>query len=481
MSSCTSQKGLVWFRRDLRLSDNTAVIEALKRCDEVFSVFVFDTSILRDLARNDQRVRFIWYSVVELREKIRALGGELYIRHGDPILELQQIISDLTIHSLYFSRDYEPYAVDRDLRVEQTLLSIGKKVYSFKDQVIMERDDVMTAQGTPYTVFTPYKKAWLKKVNEKGISLDPDSNVPWKKMSKAYLQSMPTLSDMGFSDEVSNNSDFSPGESGAQKILGRFLKKIEHYDSDRNYPSLRATSHLSVHLRFGTISIRDLYRFATSSQTPGRKAWLDELIWRDFYFNIIHHFPFVVDMAFRPAYRELKFENKEDYFEAWCQGQTGYPIVDAGMRQLNSCGFMHNRLRMITASFLVKDLQIDWRWGEKYFASKLMDYDLSANNGGWQWAASTGCDAQPYFRIFNPTLQSKRFDKAGTFIRCYLPELRGLSDSCIHEPWLMHRREQKQFLCEIGKDYPAPLVNHSERRDSTIAMFKKARNAHTVN
>ena len=480
--SSISRKGLVWFRRDLRLTDNTAVREALKSSQEVYCLFVFDSLILQSLSEDDQRVQFIWYSLIELREKIRSLGGELYVRWGSAVQEVKKIVLELGVDALYFSRDYEPYAVERDRKIESSILALNRKVYCFKDQVMIERSEIMTIKNTPFTVFTPYKKAWLKRVHQEGVPDKPDYNVLWKKLSKINLQGMPDLSKMGFLEGgLKGDLKCLPGESGARKALTSFIKKIEKYEENRNYPAIHATSFLSVHLRFGTVSIRDLYRLAISSQSRGGETWLNELIWRDFYFNIIHHFPFVVEKSFRPAYQNLKFENDKDYFRAWCRGQTGYPIVDAGMRQLNITGFMHNRLRMITASFLVKDLQIDWRWGERYFAEKLMDYDLAANNGGWQWAASTGCDAQPYFRIFNPTLQSKKFDRSGDFLRSYLPELGSVPDSHIHEPWLMSFQEQKEFSCQIGKDYPPPLVDHAQRRNSTLALFKKAREADKLN
>ncbi len=473
---------LVWFRRDLRVRDNRALLQALKEGDRVFCCFVFDTNIIKYLSDpRDRRIHYIWGSVAELKSRICSHGGELYVTHGKAEQEILNLSLKLDIDALFFAEDYEPYAIKRDDMVTQSLTKLGKKVFRLKDQVIMAKDEVMSPKGTPYSVYTPYKNAWLKKVASKVIPDTGKEKIDWKNLAFDGKSAMPTLPDLGFAEFLNGKPAVQPGESSAQSDLLHFSTKIDQYEETRNYPFLDNTSRLSVHLRFGTVSIRDLFRLATSKSTLGHKAWLNELIWRDFYFSILSHFPYVTDRSFKIIYDQLEFTNNQTYFDAWCTGKTGYPIVDAGMRQLNETGYMHNRLRMVTASFLVKDLQVDWRWGEKYFADKLTDFDLSANNGGWQWAASTGCDAQPYFRIFNPSLQSKRFDGEGTFIKKYVTELSKVPMKFIHSPWLMDLQNQKQYSCLIGTDYPYPVVDHSEMRDSSLLMYKQAREKEEIN
>jgi deoxyribodipyrimidine photo-lyase len=324
-------------------------------------------------------------------------------------------------------------------------------------------------------VFTPYKNAWLKKVDDFYLRAYPTQNY-FSHLANFPAAELPSLTLLGFSKTNLSELAMPCGMSGAAQLFDDFAQRMARYQEARDFPAVKGVSYLSTHLRFGTISIRALARHAYHTAGLGAQTWLSELIWRDFYHALLHHHPDVVGHAFKPQFEHLSFTNQVDHFAAWKAGQTGYPLVDAGMRQLNQTGFMHNRLRMVVASFLVKDLQIDWRWGEQYFAENLNDFDLAANNGGWQWAASTGCDAQPWFRIFNPITQSEKFDAAGKFIRRYVPELANCPDKFIHAPWTLPPMEQRARSIIIGKDYPAPLVDHALAREKTLAMFKSAAN-----
>ncbi len=468
-------RSLVWFRRDLRVDDNLAIKRAIESSSQIYFLFVFDRQILDRLSdKSDRRVHFIWHSVRELKELIKKQGGFLNVEYGFATEIVGLIAKKFSVNAVFYGEDYDPFSVRRDKIVRDKLEKLAIDVVSVKDHVLKEKSEVMTAKGLPYTVFTPYKNAWLKKPPciPRRITLDEHRQ---KLYDPRVNSDMPSLKDMGFSEDPSCLDGYFPGESGAKKTILNFKDTISSYNLNRNYPALNQTSRISVHLRFGTISVRTLYRLAIKIKSPGSEAWLNELIWRDFYFNIVYHFPHVTKNAFKKQYDNLIFPNCSVLFKAWCQGRTGFPIVDAGMRQLNETGYMHNRLRMITASFLVKDLHVDWRWGERYFAEKLIDYDLSANNGGWQWAASTGCDSQPYFRIFNPVLQSKRFDKDGVYIKKFVPELKHVASKYIHAPWLMSSEDQGYSDCKIGYDYPSPVVNHDEARRKALSMYKSAK------
>jgi deoxyribodipyrimidine photo-lyase len=343
-----------------------------------------------------------------------------------------------------------------------------------KDQVIFEKDEVLTQDGRPFSVFTPYKNAWLKRVD--GFFMQPyPTEKYFDRLAPVRDQAMPALGDIDFKPTNLLELKITPGMAGARKLFANFKKRMAEYHERRDFPALKGPSYLSVHLRFGTISIRTLASAAWQAANRGAAVWLSELIWRDFYFMILHHHPRVAAHAFRPEYDALEFANDENLFRAWCEARTGYPLVDAAMRQLNQTGYMHNRLRMVVASFLVKDLHVDWRRGERYFAAQLNDFDLAANNGGWQWAASTGCDAQPYFRIFNPVTQSQKFDAQGEFIRKYVPELSRCDDKFIHAPWLMNATQQARTGVVIGRDYPAPVVDHAAARAITLEIYQRAR------
>ena len=471
-----SSSALCWFRRDLRIDDHAALHRALKAHQKVYCVFIFDTEILDALhKKDDRRVEFIWHSVKELDEEFCKHGGALIVRHGRARDEIPRLAAQLNVQAVYANHDYEPDAIARDQAVAVTLAENRVEFFAYKDQVIFEKDEVLTQAGRPFTVFTPYKNAWLKKLDHfflKAYPVEKYLNYLAKPKDEAPI---PTLESMGFRATNLLALGIKPGLSGARATLQDFLPRMAEYKQRRDFPGIKGVSYLSVHNRFGTISIRELARVAASESNEGAATWLSELIWRDFYFNILYHFPHAAERSFKPEYANLKFENDKHQFQAWCDGKTGYPIVDAAMRQINETGFMHNRLRMIVASFLMKDLLIDWRWGEKYFADHLNDFDLAANNGGWQWAASTGCDAQPYFRIFNPITQSEKFDPDGKFIRRYVPELKGLSSAAIHAPWLASSVDITAAGVVLGKHYPKPIVEHATARVKALAMYGLAK------
>jgi deoxyribodipyrimidine photo-lyase len=469
---------LVWFRRDLRDFDHAALSEALAYAKVVHCAFIFDRTILDQLSdKADRRVEFIWESVVALDAALRAQGGGLLIRYAHAEQAIPELARALGVEAVYANHDYEPAAMERDGVIAAKLENDGIAFKSFKDQVIFERDEVLTQSNTPFSVFTPYKNAWLKKLTPGHLLARPTASVTAH--FAAHPQSVPSLERMGFVRTNLGALKVPTGMAGGARLFADFEQRIDAYDEARNFPAVKGPSYLSVHLRFGTVSIRHLARTAHTrwlvKGSQGAAVWLSELIWRDFYFQILHHHPRVVGAAFKPEYDALAWQNDPKHFAAWCAGQTGYPIVDAAMRQLNQTGYMHNRLRMIVGSFLTKDLRIDWRWGERYFAEKLIDFDLSANNGGWQWAASTGCDAQPYFRIFNPVAQSEKFDSKGQFIRRYVPELAALSDKEIHAPWLAAPISLSGRGITLGVHYPLPVVDHAQARDATLAMFKAVR------
>jgi deoxyribodipyrimidine photo-lyase len=482
---------LVWFRRDLRVDDHAALYAACRGAHRVHAAFVLDTDILASLPRADRRVEFIRDSLVDLDDQLHALGRShgvadvhLIVRHGSALDELPRLAAQLGVQAVYAAHDDEPDALARDAAVRGRLADIGCLLHTVKDHVVFERDEVMTATGSPYSVFTPYKNAWLRKVNEFFLRAWPvarhaGSLAPWP--AEAGAPGVPGLAQIGFEPTDLRRLRLPTGSTGAHELLDDFLARIDDYDRAREFPAVKGPSYLGPHLRFGTVSVRRLAREAwqrAQAGSRGAEVWLSELIWRDFYHQILHHHPRVVGHAFRPEYDGLHWEHgkhAEAHFEAWCEGRTGYPLVDAGMRQLVQTGYMHNRLRMVTASFLVKDLGLDWRRGEAWFARWLNDFDLAANNGGWQWAASTGCDAQPYFRIFNPVSQSEKFDPDGRFILRYVPELAGLSGPALHAPWKARPLELEAAGLTLGRDYPAPIVDHELARQRTLERFAAAR------
>ena len=469
------KKSLVWFRRDLRDYDHAALYHALKNSEQVFCIFVFDAEILNQLEdKADRRVEFIWESLKELKTTFQAQGGDLIVEYGIAKEIVVKQAQELGAEAVFSNRDYEPNAIARDANVAQKLAKFNIDFHQFKDQVLFEKDEVLTQQGKPYGVFTPYKNAHLKKLDDYFLKAYPVDRYI-QHLAKYEADAMPSLEEIGFKATNLNQMKLPTGMSGALKLFEDFTQRISQYQDARNFPAVKGPSYLSVHLRFGTISIRHLARTAKNTVGAGAETWLNELIWRDFYFQILHHHPKVAQgQAYKVEFNALPFPNNQTIFQAWCDGKTGYPLVDAAMRQLNQTGYMHNRLRMVVASFLVKDLLIDWRWGERYFAQKLIDFDLSANNGGWQWAASTGCDAQPWFRIFNPITQSEKFDGAGKFIRKYVPELAACNDKEIHAPWLIPPLRQEMLNIIIDKTYPLPVVDHATQRNLALNLYKNA-------
>jgi deoxyribodipyrimidine photo-lyase len=484
--------GLVWFRRDLRTDDNTALLQALQQCHQVFCVFVFDTDILDALPRGDRRVAFIRESVVALDSDLRALAGNpdsgLIVAHGRAADELPRLALELGAQAVFAARDYEPHALARDGQVRGALAAMGKSFHTFKDQVVFEGFEVITKLGTPYTVFTPYKRAWLQKAQElpqNGL----EGQLAAKKLSgglqarpEKHRRAVPDLATLGFDGASSLPMKIPAGQAGARKLFADFFERMDTYDKTRDFPAVKGPSYLGVHLRFGTVSIRKLVATAMARSlqgSAGAAVWLSELVWREFYFSILANFPHVATSSFKPAYDHIEWEqgaHAQQLFAAWCEGRTGYPLVDAAMAQINQTGYMHNRLRMVAASFLVKHLGIDWRWGERYFALHLNDFDLSANNGGWQWVASSGCDAQPYFRIFNPVSQSEKFDAAGKFIRRYVPQLARLPDRQIHAPWTVSEVDLTAVGVKLGETYPRPVVDHAVARALTLKRYSVVKN-----
>jgi deoxyribodipyrimidine photo-lyase len=469
---------LVWLRRDLRLNDQAALYHALKQHTRVYVAFIFDRAILDRLPRQDRRVEFIRESLVELHEHLNAQGSGLIVRYGWPGEEIPALAKALGVNTVYCNRDFEPAAILRDRKVATKLLSAGIAFHSCKDQTIFDQDDVLTQSGKPFTVFTPYKNAWFKKANlsETDVFIRPYAVENYlHHLARPPLETgVPTLSDMGFEKTDLMSIGVVPGMSGACERVEDFFKRIQNYRVARDFPGIKGVSYLSVHLRFGTVSVRELAGRAWRNGSDGALGWLNELIWRDFYFAILHHFPHVISQPFKPALEAIAWDTNPDWHSAWCKGMTGYPLVDAAQRQLHQTGWMHNRLRMVSASFYTKDLGLDWRDGEAWFAQWLLDFDLAANNGGWQWSASTGCDAQPWFRIFNPVTQSERFDPEGKFIRRYVPELKHVPDRYIHAPWTMSVETQASCGVQIGRDYPAPVVDHAAARQRTLGRFKSA-------
>jgi deoxyribodipyrimidine photo-lyase len=471
---------LVWFRRDLRDFDHAALYHALKNSKQVYCAFIFDSEILDHLKnKQDRRVEFIWESVSELKTALQKNGGDLIVRHGNARQLIPEIALEFNIHAVYTNRDYEPNAIARDAEVAEKLAKNNIEFHDFKDQVIFEKDEILSLSAKPYSVFTPYKNAHLKKLSEDlaGFYLKPypvDSYI--HNLAKVAPTDLISLDAIGFARTNLTEMRLPTGMSGGKQLLEDFEARMHQYKDARNFPAVKGVSYLSVHLRFGTVSIRHLARQASNRMDIASQAWLNELIWRDFYFQILYRNPHIAaGKAYKAEFENLQFPNNQALFKAWCEGKTGYPLVDAAMRQINQTGFMHNRLRMVAASFLVKDLLIDWRWGERYFAEHLIDFDLSANNGGWQWAASTGCDAQPWFRIFNPITQSEKFDARGKFIRKYVTELVNCSDEEIHAPWQISPLRQQSIGIVIGKDYPSPVVDHAAQRALALDLYKNGR------
>lgn len=422
---------IFWFRRDLRLEDNTALHFALNSGNVVLPIFIFDEEIIDKLPKDDSRITFIYDTLKELDTKLKAFNSSIQILIGKPTEVWENLTSKHKIASVFFNKDYEPYAINRDEKISNILYSKGIDLFSYKDHVIFEKNEIVKKDKTPYTVYTPYKNEWLKK-------FDPSEDIKLydcdKNRSAFYnlKSNFPSMENLGFKRSII-------------KVKPYNLGGLSNYDNVRDYPALNKTSSISPYLRFGLLSIRQVVKIALNSN----KTFLSELIWREFFIQILYHFPKVVTQNFKSKYNNILWRNNEYEFEMWCKGQTGYPIVDAGMRELNQTGYMHNRVRMITAGFLCKHLLIDWRWGEAYFAEKLLDFELASNNGNWQWSAGSGCDSAPYFRIFNPMTQIKKFDKNFDYIQKWVPEFQELT-------------------------YPKPIVDHKFARERCLMVYKDA-------
>lgn len=423
---------IFWFRRDLRLSDNAGLYHALKSGEEIQPIFIFDRNILDKLEdKKDRRVSFIFQQIERLRKELEEIGASLLVYYSTPLDVISELAEKFNFQTLYANRDYEPYARQRDKEVFEFLATKGIAFKAFKDHVIFEKSEITKDDGTAYTVFTPYSKRWKAKVNEFYLRPYPSEHY-FSNFKKSESSAAPTLAEMGF--------ERHPEDWPSSEVDTEIIK---NYHEWRDFPAKNGTTRMSVHLRFGTISIRALARLATKTN----EKYLNELIWREFYQSILWHFPNVTESCFKKEYNRIPWPTNPEFFQAWCEGRTGYPIVDAGMRELNATGLMHNRVRMIVASFLVKDLLIDWRLGEAYFAQKLLDFEQASNNGGWQWAAGCGVDAAPYFRIFNPYIQAEKFDPESFYIRKWVPELNTVN-------------------------YPKPIVDHHVVKTAAIELYK---------
>jgi deoxyribodipyrimidine photo-lyase len=506
------QHALVWLRRDLRLQDHPALNQAMQDAQKISFAFVFDTTILKSLPKDDRRLTFIWQSLLDIQSELNQMVEKYHAApqniqviclHGEPVAEIPKLAEALKVDVVYSNEDYEPSAIKRDTSIQSKLKYQNIEFKQYRDHVLVPHDQIWTMQEKPFTVFSPYKRAVLKYLQDHPYCLDVVKIEPkelalqlvgYQMQHQLLLESGLDFKMIDLAKDPMNIIGFqmqdlvmTAGIKGAQKLWLDFQQRLDNYHQTRDFPSIKGVSYLSTHLRFGTVGIRELGEYTYAKlpddvkEKTGASTWFSELLWHDFFSYILFHFPHVATgKSFNPIYQNLRWRDDSDFFKAWCDGQTGFTIVDAGMRQLNQTGYMHNRLRMICASFLVKDLGIDWRWGEAYFAEKLLDFDFASNNGGWQWAASTGCDPQPYFRIFNPHLQGAKFDEDGKFIRRYIPELESLAAI---DPIYLHdlAAVPPMILSEagivLGEHYPKPIVDHRVEKEKTLKKFEAAAKA----
>jgi deoxyribodipyrimidine photo-lyase len=468
-------RSIIWFRRDLRLADNAALAEAMRQ-GEVIPAFVIDPVLLNSDRVGAKRVAWLAANLRELDRSLRQRGSQLIVRRGEPAVELLKLARETGATNMYFNLDLTPYAQKRDQRVALELEAQGVAVETFDDLTIHHPEEIVTLTGRPYQVFTAFKRAWLTLPKP---ALDEVTALPERLPLPVEVASLP----IDFEDGLELPA---AGEDAALDRLNSFLEEtIYGYSEGRNLLDRAATSFLSPYLRFGALSIRQAYWGAqaaidlatTKEAQQGAAAWLNELIWREFYLALLYHFPHTIDQPLREPYRDFEWLDDDESFLAWCEGRTGYPVVDAAMRMLHATGWMHNRARMIVASFLTKDLLIDWRKGEQYFMQQLIDGDSASNVGGWQWAAGVGADAQPFFRVFNPTLQGQRLDPNGVFVKQWLPELSGVPIEVVHEPWKLSSADQRTYGVIIGRDYPAPIIEHSFARDRALRHYRNQNTA----
>ncbi len=463
------KNALCWLRRDLRLNDNRALATATEQADKVTIIFVYDTEILKQLpSKSDRRVHFIQESIDEIDQTLsKNLQKNILTAIGNPNEIIPQLASEIKAEAVFCAHDDDPYSISRDKAVKSKL---SADFISVKDHIVFERQEILSQSGQPYRVYTPYAKQWFAQSNQESFQeFIPDLSSITNPKSLIHAKvGNHTLAEIGFEK---TNIGTTAGQNAAQTQLKDFAKQLHEYKAKRDFPDLQSTSSIGVHLRFGTISIRECFRTAMSNPSEGSHTWQKELVWREFYHMILANFPEVGQgQTFRPEYNNLEWPGTEEFFTKWCVGQTGYPIVDAAMRCLIQTGWMHNRLRMVTAMFLTKDLLVDWRKGEQHFADHLLDFELASNNGGWQWSSSTGADGQPYFRIFNPLLQSRKFDPEGNFIRKYCPELSHLDINEIHWPF----NEDGTPNLNTPENYPLPIVNHKEQKPIVMNLFRSA-------
>jgi len=467
---------IVWIRRSLRAYDNTALVEASKKHDEVIPFYVIDGDYFETAELGYPRVKFWHDSVVDLKNSLKEDGKNLIVRKGKPIEQLEKIIEETSAEEVYFNRDYSPYSKQRDQSAKELGEELGVEVNSFKDIVMFEKEEILTNSGSPYKVYSYYRDKWFEK--DKPRPEKPEEfNTP-----DLTSDVMPSVEELGFEKPDEMDWIWEPGRESGKKTLEEFKDKIWNYEDKRDLAAVDGTSKLSPHLKFGTISIREAFWMAErikaknpDSDTSGIETWQEELAWRDFYFQIIWNFPYCVEKPFLEQYKSIEWEKDDDKWQRFIEGKTGYPFVDAGMRQLRQTGWMHNRLRMVVTSFCAKDLHLDWKKLHTYFKKNFVDAELSAMIGGIQWAYSIGTDAQPYFRVFNPWTQGEKYDPDGEYIRKWVPELKDVPDKHIHNPYKMNKLQQNDCGVEIGKDYPEPIVDHDEERKKAVEMFEEAR------